>query len=251
MTVALSCAHGQARQWALVVGCGGYDSPWAALPKGCADADAAASALDKVGYRVRIMDDNALDPNGIRQVETYYPNRVNVARQAYRWFGQGSLDPDDTLLFYFRGHSLRIDGEDYLTPLNARSADKTELIPVVWVKTWMHKTGAHHLVLIVDADRKIAGEGQPKPNDAELTPSVTLWSCAPGQISVSNDHGSLFSTALCAALTGKVATPVDAERTFGHVKAQIAAAKAAQTPLLEAQAEGLGKTVLADPDWVQ
>lgn len=80
----------------LVIGNGKYDGSFA-LKNAVNDADAVAAALARNGFEVtKITDANA-----------------QAMLHAALAFGK-SLAPDDAGVFYFAGHGVQIDGENYL-----------------------------------------------------------------------------------------------------------------------------------------
>ena len=95
---AVGSAMAQGRRVALVVGNDAYTDQ-SALRNAVNDARAVASALGEVGFAVT-------------RVENADRARLTSALSAFA----GSLRGDDVALFYFAGHGVQVDQENYLMP---------------------------------------------------------------------------------------------------------------------------------------
>lgn len=123
------------------------------------------------------------------QESKYLPSKSNIERQL-------KLVPmltgkNDLLLVVYCGHAVRVDGKDYLCPIEARpeAATKT-LISMDHVYRWLAAARTTHKLLVIDAARNSPGgpdgtaweslypSEQPPPGIAVLT------SCQKGQVSL-------------------------------------------------------------------
>jgi uncharacterized caspase-like protein len=102
-------AHAGEKRVALVIGNAAYTST-AALHNTLNDADMMSKALKDVGFEV--VDGRNLDKAGSDRA---------LARFA------GVMQGADVTLFYFAGHGLQINGQNYLLPVDAQSQDELSL----------------------------------------------------------------------------------------------------------------------------
>jgi uncharacterized caspase-like protein len=113
LTLALQCiaspAAGEERRVALVIGNSGYRNAQP-LPNTLNDARDMTVALRKVGFEV--VDGLDLDKRGMDQVVARF---ARLARDA------------DAVLFYYAGHGLQFNGENYLVPVEARVEDEVSV----------------------------------------------------------------------------------------------------------------------------
>jgi uncharacterized caspase-like protein len=94
---------------ALVIGNSAYrNTP--ALPNPRNDAAAIADALQKLGF----------------SVQSGFDLDRAATEQALRAFG-GALGDADVALFYYAGHGLQVDTQNYIVPVDARLADENDL----------------------------------------------------------------------------------------------------------------------------
>ncbi len=100
--------QGSERRLALVVGNDSYrDAP---LRNAKNDARAIARALEEVGFTVTLLED---------------ATRRSLAT-AVATFGNG-LRPDDVALFYFAGHGVQVESENYLVPTDFQGGSANEI----------------------------------------------------------------------------------------------------------------------------
>jgi hypothetical protein len=113
LALALQCiaspAAGEERRVALVIGNSGYRNAQP-LPNTLNDARDMTVALRKVGFEV--VDGLDLDKRGMDQVVARF---ARLARDA------------DAVLFYYAGHGLQFNGENYLVPVEARVEDEVSV----------------------------------------------------------------------------------------------------------------------------
>ena len=89
------------RQFALVIGNNAY--PHSPLVNAVNDAKAVASELRRVNFEVRSV----------------YDADLKTLQEAVAQF-IGTLLPGDVGLFYYAGHGIQLDGENYLIPVDFR-----------------------------------------------------------------------------------------------------------------------------------
>jgi hypothetical protein len=92
------------RRVALVVGNSKYKDPGLALPNPGTDASDMAAALRKLQFEVVLIQDATV-------------NQMDSALQRFADAAAGS----DTVLFYYAGHALQFQGNNYLMPVDASS----------------------------------------------------------------------------------------------------------------------------------
>jgi len=87
--------------------------------------------------------------------DQHQPTRVGLQRHLLAV--AGSLQPDDTFVFYFAGHGVNVDDEDYLVPRDADLKDRASVLktcfPVAEVIGALSAAPAGQVVFIIDACR--------------------------------------------------------------------------------------------------
>jgi tetratricopeptide (TPR) repeat protein len=126
------------RRTALVIGNASYqDNP---LKNSINDAEAMANALKDVGFDVILLENADL-----KQIE----NAIDTFHHQLKAGGVG--------LFYYAGHGIQVDGENYLIPVNAKldvAEDvRYEAIPVGKVLARMEDAANQMNIVILDACR--------------------------------------------------------------------------------------------------
>ena len=112
-----------------------------------------------------------------------------------------SLGPGDLAFFYFSGHGLEVEGENYLLPVdfqrNAASDIPYTTLAANRVRSRLEGTGAEVRVLVLDACRNNPfGEGRSdagglaKPK-VQAKGTLIAYSAAPGQLASDNPGGNL------------------------------------------------------------
>ncbi len=202
--VIIQPAHAQNRH-ALVVGIDAY-AHVEPLQKAVNDARAMAAALEQVGFQVTAL----LDPDHRDMIQS-------LSRFA------AMLSPGDEALFYFAGHGIEVDGQNYLLPADipeARPGDEYFLIEaaigVDRALASLQRQGVRVSLLILDACRN-----NPFPRQgtrslggsrglARVDPpqgSYVIYSAGAGQKALDrlgdDDHNpnSIFTRALLPRLT--------------------------------------------------
>lgn len=129
-----------AQRWALVVGNGEYANEMLHLTNPPVDADAIASALEKLGYTV-IHKDNL--------------TKAQLA-DAIRSFG-ANLQKGGSGLFYYAGHAYQLNGNNYLLPIDASFTNPTDLlkqaVPLDSVLDVMQMAHTSPNIIILDSCR--------------------------------------------------------------------------------------------------
>jgi hypothetical protein len=134
------------------------------------DAEDIASALKDLGFEVQLLKD--LDQRGLAG--------------AIKAFGQSAKNNGKTAVFYFSGHGIQVNTEDYLIPIDVISMDTSEIarrsVPLQNVFDALGVRVAPNVV-ILDACRVtgpfvtgLAEPGNPTPN------SLIAFSTSPGTV---------------------------------------------------------------------
>jgi len=269
------CLPAGATKVALLVGCNGYEH-FPALKACVADVKRMQSVLRQAGYEVYALTDESLDPDGNRQ-PMYYPDKRNIETQLKKRAAPGSMGKGDILLFFFSGHGMHADGDDYLVPLDVTEVNTTQMVKCGWVHDVLRKTGAENVVIITDACRSEGkaidigkgfkgGEDQlaKMPTDEQFY--ALLRSCAEDQVSYERDDnlGGRFAYYLAEGLAGQAARStnepgepnngeITVEMVFNYAKERVVEdARKAEPPQLQVPQIALidkraGKIPLAKP----
>lgn len=117
------------------------------------------------------------------------PTHARFVRFLNVQFEQPLLKPEDNLWFFFAGHGIRYQDQDYLMFLDSdpQAIDKTA-ISVDYVVQRLRRCGADNIVLLIDACRNDSsrdglGIGQQKHKGI-----ITFYSCNPNQKSFEIDE---------------------------------------------------------------
>jgi hypothetical protein len=126
------------RRSALVIGNGAYTEE--RLANAVNDAEAVARTLQEIGFSVTLV--RNADKRAIDEAVEAFSRR---------------LGPGEIGLFYFSGHGVQVDGENYLVPINAqlsRQADaQYDAVPLGKVINAVETTRASAKIIILDACR--------------------------------------------------------------------------------------------------
>ncbi len=127
------------KYYALVIAIDEYKSnDWAPLKTPVNDANALKDVLlGKYGFEevIYLYDEDATRANIINYLDKLAQN----------------VTSNDNILVYFSGHGIEIGNEGYWVPADAKSKDRSELIPNSEIKTALSKTESKHAVVMVDA----------------------------------------------------------------------------------------------------
>jgi uncharacterized caspase-like protein len=177
---------------ALVVGNGAYARSPLRNPGN--DARAVAESLAGLGFRTETAIDLTLP---------------QLDRAISRFVGQ--VKAGDTALFYYAGHGLQIEGENYLVPVDFDAKDEADAKYAAYsasrVQERIEKAGARVILVVLDACRnnpfaatRSAGSGLAAMGSGKGT--LIAFATAPGKTADDNPRGAngLFTTHLIEAL---------------------------------------------------
>ncbi|MGK7895237.1 MAG: SUMF1/EgtB/PvdO family nonheme iron enzyme [Xenococcus sp. (in: cyanobacteria)] len=165
--------------WALVIGINNYQR-LKSLKYAQHDAELMRDylSLEANFERVFYFADNApriQAPDGSWQ--DMQPNRGNILSFLHDFFEEPKLNMGDNFWFFFSGHGLRYQGQDYLVPSggNPRLIKETT-IALSTVTQRLRRSGADNVVLLLDACR----------NENELGNRSALWQKQKGVITIAS-----------------------------------------------------------------
>lgn len=206
---------------ALVVGNGAYAT--APLPNARNDAEAIARALTSVGFTVaRIIDADAATM------------RAGLAELGRRVRQSGGV-----ALFYFAGHGMQIDGENYLVPVGAEIRQPRDIatagVALAEVLGAMDGPAGRMGIVVLDACRNNPFTGGERTLGIGLAPpsapagTFIAFSTAPGKVAL---DGEGTHSPYSAALAEMIPTPgLAIEDVFRQTRRRVlASTKGAQTP---------------------
>lgn len=226
--IGVAGAEATGRKWAIVIGINRYQNP-GITPLQFAEADARmlADALVKYGgFQSKDVFVLTTDRAGYE-----FPTRTNVA---FRFdYLIKNMGPNDTLVVYFSGHGVEIEGQSFLLTAEADSRSLLTLqqsaLEAKDLFSWLSATKAARTMLVVDACRNdpMAGKGDAKnalsdamardltlvarretaPQSQVIPASATFFACSAGQRSYEwSDKGhGFFTYYLVEGLKGKAA----------------------------------------------
>lgn len=174
---------------ALVVGNDAYDS--AALRNALNDARRVAEVLEELNFSVDLVE-NA--------------SHAEFSSRLARFVA--SLQADDVALFYFAGHGVQIDGENYLVPVDfegrSSMAARLRMIPTSVVQNELRASRVAMLVLDACRNNPFSGTRSTGQGLAPIEARGTLvaFSTGAGQTASDNPNGdnSLFTQEFVEAL---------------------------------------------------
>ena len=183
-----------ARKLALVVGNSAY--PKSPLRNPANDARAIAGILAELGFQTQ----SALDVN-LRNLERSVNEFV------------GRVGPGDVAMFYYAGHGIQIEGENYLVPVDFDARDEADAkyasYSVSRIQERVEKAGARVVLMVLDACRNnpfqasrsaTGGGGLAAMGSGKGT--LIAFATAPGKTADDNPRGNngLFTSHLVNAL---------------------------------------------------
>ncbi len=183
-----------ARKMALVVGNSAY--PKSPLRNPANDARAIAGMLTELGFQTQ----SVLDVN-LRNLERSVNEFVS------------RVGPGDVAMFYYAGHGIQLEGENYLVPVDFDAKDEADAkyasYSVSRVQERLEKAGARVVLMVLDACRNnpfqasrsvTGGGGLAAMGSGKGT--LIAFATAPGKTADDNPRGNngLFTSHLVTAL---------------------------------------------------
>ncbi|MBO6920559.1 MAG: caspase family protein, partial [Rhizobiaceae bacterium] len=180
---------------ALIVGNSAYTHV-SALKNPNNDAELMSTTLESVGFDVTVVSDADLPS----------------FRKALTEFGRKLRNSDAVGLFYYAGHGVQMDGENFLIPVDANVQDETELswqaLRVNDVLRVMRRDSNAVNIVILDACRNNPFPGNTRSNTRGLAQieaasgSYIAYATAPGDVALDGDSGnSPYTLALASAMS--------------------------------------------------
>jgi tetratricopeptide (TPR) repeat protein len=188
----------------------------------------------------RVMD-KALKSAGFQTVTLENARKGDMDRAIGEFLDK--LGPDDTALFFFAGHGVQIENENFLVPVDfpsvaTISAAKFACMSVARIFDELKRKRAKRNIVILDACRSnpVAAKysleaGLANPQDAP-NESFVAFSTGPGQTATDNPNGrnSWFTEALADYISQSALT-VEINELFTRVKKRVSqATEGRQTP---------------------
>ena len=199
-----------------------------------------AGPLKNAVNDARLMD-RALKASGFQTILMENARKADMDRVVGEFLDK--LGPDDTALFFFAGHGVQIESENFLVPVDfvpgaTISAAKFACISVAQVFDELKRKRAKKNIVILDACRtnpvqtrySLEG-GLAKPQDAPKETFI-VFSTSPGQTAADNPNGhdSWFTEALADYVTQPSLT-IELNEILTRVKKRVSdATEGKQTP---------------------
>ena len=197
---------------ALVIGNANYEHA-GVLRNPANDARAIGNTLEELGFRV-----TTLTEANKRQID-----------QAIRKFGKDLRNSNEVGLFYYAGHGMQIDGENYLLPTDINPSNETDVsydaVPVGKLLGQMKDAGNGMNVVILDACRNNPFARSFRSGSRGLAQviapagSFISYATAPGDVAADGEgDNGLFTEKLLQHMT----TPgLRLEEVFKRVRADV------------------------------
>ncbi len=201
------------RLTALIIGNGAYPAP-GALKNPTNDANDLSAKLIASGFDVTTVTDAS----------------AAAMDKALKAFQAASKD-GDIALFFFAGHGVQIEGENYLIALDTKTDDETDAkyssLPLNKVITSMDKANSSTNIIILDACRNNPWERRWRGSLRGMAPvyapkgTLIAYSTSPGEVA---SDGTGRNGAYTAALLQHIDTPdVTVEAMFKRVRNTLSA----------------------------
>lgn len=221
LLLALMPAQAAERRLALVIGNSAYSFGALENPKN--DAALMAKALKGVGFEVTEL----IDAD------------QKAMKKAMIEFGRSLRDSDSVGLFYYAGHGVQVDGNNYLVPVGANIRDEAdvavEAVEVGELLKTMQRAASRINIAIFDACRnnpfasatRSASRGLARVDAPAGT--IIAYATAPGDVALDGEGGnSPYTKALAKAIA---ADGLTIEEVFKRARREVlASTKNKQTP---------------------
>ncbi|MBE9041044.1 caspase family protein, partial [Oscillatoriales cyanobacterium LEGE 11467] len=176
-----------AKNWAIAIGINEYEHLSRPLEYAQRDAQMMRDWLqNRAGFeKVYYYADNSPKIGNTSTRPTY----SNLLRLLDERFEKPFMGAGDNFWFFFSGHGVRHEGQDYLMAADSYTANipKTA-IPVSYVLGQLRRCGADNIVLLLDACRDNGGKsaegmGRETAQQAQQMGVISIASCSPNELS--------------------------------------------------------------------
>ena len=146
------------------------------------DADDMSNVLTKLGFEVTLLKNNDLR---------------NLKTNLSKWFQ--TISQNDMAIFYFAGHGMEVNGENFLIPVDAELSTQSDVqydaLNVQWVLDNMNEKNVEMKLLILDACRdnpfkRSWTRGSESKGFAQMSAKGTLIAFAASPGSTAQDGGN-------------------------------------------------------------
>lgn len=174
------------KNWAIAIGINRYDF----LPRlhyAKQDAQSIETFLrTQAGFeRIFFFSDDSPPVNG----KSTQPSRANLLRMFRQVFETPFMGAGDNFWFFFSGHGMRYQEQDYLLPADGDPEDvENTAISIQFIADRLRRCGADNIVLILDACRNQSTRdgraiGDQTAEIARQIGVVSIFSCSPNECS--------------------------------------------------------------------
>lgn len=210
---------------ALIIANSAYTDDMPPLPNPVNDGKLIAATLQKLGFSVTLVSD--VDQKGMKRAISQFGDALTVA------------GPKATALFYYAGHGMQVEGQNYLIPVHAaiqKEADvDLEAVSADTVLKQMEYAEPDTSIVILDACRNNPLSRSVRAGTRGLARmdapngSYVAYSTAPGEVAADGiGKNSPFATALAAEM---VKPGQGIEDVFRNVRVNVSkATNGVQTP---------------------
>jgi formylglycine-generating enzyme required for sulfatase activity/uncharacterized caspase-like protein len=193
------------KNWAICIGINDYYN-LKPLQYAVQDADSIRDfCVDEAGFETLYFFAKDAEPiQGDRGFLRADPTIGNLERFLRVRFEQPFLEPGDNLWFFFAGHGKRVNGCDYLMPIDGDpdNVGRTGLA-IREISDRLRRSGADNVLLFLDACR---GDGDRDSSDGIGTEKqqgvITFYSCSPSELAyeIEDIQAGAFTHALLEGL---------------------------------------------------